>query len=85
MNLQTDILEPEEGERKKTKAEMTAQERREEKKRKLKEAFNAQYDLKDDSEFYDTWKAETEQQAKVCTNLHIVSLVIGIYFNMKVL
>ena len=55
---------PEE-ERKKTKAEMTATERRDEKKRKLKETFNAQYDVKDDSEFYDSWKAETEQQAKV--------------------
>jgi ribosome biogenesis protein BMS1 len=52
-------------ERKKTKAEMTATERRDEKKRKLKETFNAQYDVKDDSEFYDSWKAETEQQAKV--------------------
>jgi ribosome biogenesis protein BMS1 len=44
---------------------MTATERRDEKKRKLKETFNAQYDVKDDSEFYDSWKAETEQQAKV--------------------
>ncbi|XP_063445799.1 ribosome biogenesis protein BMS1 homolog [Mytilus trossulus] len=55
---------PEE-ERKKTKAEMTSIERRDAKKKRLKDAFNAQYDMKDDSEFYDSWKAETEQQAKL--------------------
>lgn len=46
---------------------MTANERRMEKKRQLKEAFDSQYDMKGDSEFYDTWKAELEEQAKVTT------------------
>ncbi|CAC5392616.1 BMS1 [Mytilus coruscus] len=58
-------LQAPEEERKKTKAEMTSMERREAKKKRLKDAFNAQYDMKDDSEFYDSWKAETEQQAKL--------------------
>ena len=47
---------------------MTANERRLEKKRKLKEAFDTLYDQKGD-EFYDTWKAELEIQAKVTFNL----------------
>lgn len=44
---------------------MTAIERREEKKKKLKEVFDTQYDLKDDSQFYDSWKQENELQAQV--------------------
>ncbi|KAL5018103.1 hypothetical protein ScPMuIL_003825 [Solemya velum] len=50
---------------KKRKADMTAMERREEKKRKLKETFDKEYDLKDDAEFYENWKSEAEQQAKM--------------------
>ncbi|KAJ8313478.1 hypothetical protein KUTeg_008971, partial [Tegillarca granosa] len=53
------------GERKKTKAEMTATERRNEKKRKMKEMFDSEYDMKGDTEFYDAWKLEAEQQAKL--------------------
>ena len=52
-------------EEKKKKSEMTAYERRLEKKKKLKEMFDSQYDMKGDSEFYDSWKAELEEQAKV--------------------
>ena len=44
---------------------MTADERRNEKKRKLKDMFDTQYDMKGDTEFYDNWKAELEVQAKV--------------------
>ena len=50
---------------------MTANERRIEKKRKLKEAFDTLYDQKGD-EFYDTWKSELEEQAKV--SLHWVAM-----------
>ena len=50
---------------KKKKADMTADERRAEKKRKLKEMFDTQYDMKGDTEFYDNWKEELDQQAKV--------------------
>ncbi|XP_053392079.1 ribosome biogenesis protein BMS1 homolog [Mercenaria mercenaria] len=50
---------------KKKKSEMTAEERRVEKKRKLKEMFDTQYDMKGDTEFYDNWKEELEQQAKM--------------------
>lgn len=49
----------------KRKSEMTADERRAAKKRKLKDMFDTQYDMKGDSEFYDTWKEETEQQARM--------------------
>lgn len=44
---------------------MSAEERRAEKKRKLKEMFDSQYDMKGDTEFYDNWKEELAQQAKV--------------------
>ena len=59
-------------ERKKTKAEMTAEERREAKRKKRKAEFDAQYDhrIKDDDEFYQAWKGEMEQQAKVGVTLH---------------
>ncbi|XP_060567637.1 ribosome biogenesis protein BMS1 homolog [Ruditapes philippinarum] len=50
---------------KKKKADMTAEERRAEKKRKLKEMFDTQYDMKGDTEFYDNWKEELDQQAKM--------------------
>ena len=61
--------------RKKTKAEMTAEERRQdrlEKKRKRKEEFDARYDIKTDGDddFYQAWKAEMEEQAKVCFDYH---------------
>ena len=51
---------------------MTAEERRQarlEKKRKRKEEFDARYDIKTDGddEFYQAWKAEMEEQAKVST------------------
>ncbi|XP_033758019.1 ribosome biogenesis protein BMS1 homolog [Pecten maximus] len=52
-------------ERKKTKAEMSAHEKRTAKKKKLKEVFDKQYDMKDDSEFYDSWKQENELQAEL--------------------
>ncbi|XP_041362770.1 ribosome biogenesis protein BMS1 homolog [Gigantopelta aegis] len=51
--------------RKKKKSEMTSMERRVEKKRKLKEMFDKEYDVKGDSEFYDAWKAENQQQAQL--------------------
>ena len=56
-------------ERKKTKAEKTATERRMEKKKKLKELFDNEYDMKGDNEFYDSWKQANEEQAKVCVNV----------------
>lgn len=40
-------------------------EKRTEKKEKLKEMFNREYDSKGDADFYETWKSETEQQAKM--------------------
>ncbi|GFO38107.1 ribosome biogenesis protein bms1 [Plakobranchus ocellatus] len=49
----------------KTKAEMTAQERRLAKKRKIKELFDRDYDSKGDDQFYETWKAEMDEQAKL--------------------
>ncbi|ESO87420.1 hypothetical protein LOTGIDRAFT_166570 [Lottia gigantea] len=52
-------------EKKKTKAEMTANERRQIRKERQKEAFDEQYDLKDESAFYDEWKADLEKQAKL--------------------
>lgn len=52
-------------ERKKTKAEKTAMERRMEKKKKLKELFDNEYDMKGDNEFYDNWKLANEEQAKL--------------------
>lgn len=55
----------ESSERKKTKAEKTALERRMEKKKKLKEMFDNEYDMKGDNEFYDNWKLQNEEQAKV--------------------
>ncbi|XP_046584794.1 ribosome biogenesis protein BMS1 homolog [Haliotis rubra] len=55
----------EEETKKKTKAEMTAAERRIEKKRKLKEMFDQEYDMKGDSEFYDTWKADLQKQSEL--------------------
>ena len=46
-----------------------------EKKRRLKEMFDQEYDVKGDSEFYDSWKSENEQQAQVGSQYnHIVSL-----------
>lgn len=39
-------------------------EKRAVKKEELKEMFNREYDSKGDAQFYDTWKSETEQQAK---------------------
>ncbi|XP_011456491.3 ribosome biogenesis protein BMS1 homolog [Magallana gigas] len=51
--------------RKKTKAEKTAMERRMEKKKKLKELFDNEYDMKGDNEFYDNWKLANEEQAKL--------------------
>ncbi|KAH9519775.1 Glycoside hydrolase 2 (Mannanase, beta-galactosidase) [Bulinus truncatus] len=54
-----------EPEKRKTKAEMTAQERRMAKKRKIKELFDKEYDNKGDADFYDNWKQETEEQAKL--------------------
>ncbi|XP_060080432.1 ribosome biogenesis protein BMS1 homolog [Ylistrum balloti] len=53
------------GERKRTKAEITADEKRIARKKKLKEVFDKQYDMKDDSEFYDSWKQENEIQAQL--------------------
>ena len=58
-------------ERKKTKAEKTATERRMEKKKKLKELFDNEYDMKGDNEFYDSWKQANEEQAKVCVYVHV--------------
>lgn len=52
-------------EKKKTKAEKTAMERRMEKKKKLKELFDNEYDMKGDNEFYDNWKLANEEQAKL--------------------
>ncbi|KAI8796542.1 ribosome biogenesis protein BMS1 [Biomphalaria glabrata] len=52
-------------ERPKTKAEMTAQERRMAKKKKIKDLFDKEYDNKGDSEFYDTWKSEMDEQSKL--------------------
>ncbi|GFS24785.1 ribosome biogenesis protein BMS1 [Elysia marginata] len=49
----------------KTKAEMSAQERRLAKKRKIKEMFDKEYDSKGDDQFYDSWKAEMDEQAKL--------------------
>ncbi|XP_059163820.1 ribosome biogenesis protein BMS1 homolog [Physella acuta] len=49
----------------KTKAEMTAQERRMHKKRKIKEMFDKEYDSKGDNDFYDSWKQEADDQAKM--------------------
>lgn len=40
-------------------------ERRMEKKKKLKELFDNEYDKKGDNEFYDNWKLANEEQAKV--------------------
>ncbi|XP_012941339.1 ribosome biogenesis protein BMS1 homolog isoform X2 [Aplysia californica] len=53
----------EEESRPKTKAEMTAHERRLAKKRKIKEVFDNEYDMKGDNEFYESWRAETAEQA----------------------
>ena len=50
---------------------MTADERRAEKKRKLKEMFDSLYDNKDSADFYENWKAQTEQQAKVINRLFV--------------
>lgn len=50
---------------------MTAAERRERKKRKLKERFDNEYDLKGDDQFYEEWKSEAEGQARV--REHIMS------------
>lgn len=58
---------------KKKKSEMTADERRAEKKRKLKEMFDTQYDMKGDTEFYDNWKEELEQQAKVSNSCFVMN------------
>ncbi|XP_052262735.1 ribosome biogenesis protein BMS1 homolog isoform X1 [Dreissena polymorpha] len=51
--------------KKKTKKEMTSEERRADKKRKLKEMFDSTYDMKGDTEFYDNWKEENEKQAQM--------------------
>jgi len=51
--------------RKKTKAEKSAHERRLEKKKKLKDVFDNDYDMKGSNEFYETWKAETNEQAEL--------------------
>ena len=63
---------------------MTANQRRLEKKRKQKEMFDSQYDMKDDSEFYDNWKLEMEQQAKVSVrgvdSMSTILLVFRRYF-----
>lgn len=65
MKSAPDIFLEEPSERKKTKAEKTAMERRMEKKKKLKELFDNEYDMKGDNEFYDNWKLANEEQAKV--------------------
>ncbi|RUS90079.1 hypothetical protein EGW08_002121 [Elysia chlorotica] len=52
-------------EREKTKAEMSAQERRAAKKKKIKELFDKEYDSKGDDQFYESWKAEMDEQAKL--------------------
>lgn len=49
----------------KTKADMSAQERRMAKKRKIKELFDKEYDSKGDDQFYESWKAEMDEQAKL--------------------
>ncbi|WAQ97349.1 BMS1-like protein [Mya arenaria] len=49
----------------KKKSEMSGEERRAEKKRKLKEMFDTTYDMKGDTEFYDNWKEEMANQAKM--------------------
>ncbi|KAG1696682.1 Ribosome biogenesis protein bms1 [Nymphon striatum] len=51
---------------KKAKRDMTMQEKRMEKKRKLKEMFNAEYDDKDgDKSYFDDLKSELHQQAQL--------------------
>ena len=67
-------------ERKKTKAEKTATERRIEKKKKLKELFDNEYDMKGDNEFYDSWKQANEEQAKVC--VYVPSIYAHMYMYM---
>lgn len=57
---------------------MTADERRAEKKRKLKEMFDTQYDMKGDTEFYDNWKEELEQQAKVRNSCFVIKGIDGL-------
>lgn len=46
--------------------------KRDEKKKRLKELFDAEYDRKEDGSnaFYDDWKAEMEQQAQVGRDIH---------------
>ena len=44
---------------------MSAQERRLAKKRKIKEMFDKDYDSKGDDQFYESWRAEMDEQAKV--------------------
>lgn len=58
---------------KKKKSEMTSEEKRAEKKRKLKAMFDSTYDMKGDTEFYDNWKEEAVQQAKVRLLLSILA------------
>ncbi|KAL3876947.1 hypothetical protein ACJMK2_034726 [Sinanodonta woodiana] len=60
-----DVDTKEEHVEKKKRKEMTASERHLEKKRKLKEMFDQVYDMKGDTEFYDNWKAEAEEQARL--------------------
>lgn len=55
----------EENQKAKVKADMSARERRLEKKRKIKERFDMEYDGKGDNAFYETWKSEADEQAKV--------------------
>ena len=59
------ISDNEEPTRKKTKAEMTAHERRLAKKKKLKDVFDNDYDMKGENEFHDSWKAEVNEQSEV--------------------
>lgn len=53
-------------EKKKSKRDMTLAEKRVEKKRKMKEMFNADYDNTGGESYFDELKEEMNQQGQVC-------------------
>jgi len=62
---------------------MTPNERRTEKKRKQKEMFDSQYDNKGDTLFYDTWKAQAEEQARVRMLYIIIDFLFIYLYHIK--
>ena len=60
---------------KEEKKEMTDKEKRLEKKRKLKEMFDADYDDQEGANYFDDLKQQMEEQAKVRFNQRLVNLL----------